>query len=130
MLWWCRAPIAPVHLSPVTEESATSKSRGGIVRMPEKLLERPGTTRGFHLMPIAVGEERRKMAKFAKPRLLSEREINVIRGKAIVGRATPAELMSVFAHWDLMEAKMDEVERDDFFGTEGWRHFFGLPDAD
>lgn len=70
------------------------------------------------------------MAKFKKPQLLSEREINIIRGKAIVGAASPVELMSVFGHWDLMEAKMNEVEGNDFFGTEGWRHFFGLPDAD
>lgn len=70
------------------------------------------------------------MPKFEKPRLLSEKDINIIRGKAIVGHATPQELMQVFGHWDLMEAKMDEIEGDDFFGTEGWRHFFGLPDAD
>lgn len=70
------------------------------------------------------------MSKFQKPKLLSQKDINIIRGKAIVGQATPQELMQVFGHWDLMEEKMDEVEKDDFFGTEGWRHFFGLPDAD
>lgn len=70
------------------------------------------------------------MARFEKPRLLTEKELNYIRGKASVGKATPAEIMQVFGHYDLIEAKMDEVEVDDFFGTEGWRHFFGLPDAD
>lgn len=44
--------------------------------------------------------------KFSKPRLLSEKEINIIRGKALVGHATPQELMQVFDHWDLTEAKM------------------------
>lgn len=63
-------------------------------------------------------------------KLLTQKQLNTIRGKASVGHATPKELLSVFGHWDLIEMKMDEVEQDDFFGTEGWRHFFGLPDAD
>lgn len=25
-------------------------------------------------------------------------------------------------------AKLNELDNDDFFGTEGWRHFFGLDD--
>lgn len=70
------------------------------------------------------------MARFQKPRLLTEKELNTIRGKASVGRATPAEILSVFGHYDLIESKMDEVEVDDFFGPEGWRKFFDLPDAD
>lgn len=70
------------------------------------------------------------MVKFKKPELLTEKQINIVRGKALVGKASPQELAQVFGHWDLIEAKMDEVEQDDFFGTEGWRHFFGLPDAD
>ena len=61
---------------------------------------------------------------------LTEKELNTIRGKAMVGHATPEEILSVFAHLDAMEMKLDETEEDDFFGTEGWRHFFGLPDAD
>jgi hypothetical protein len=67
-----------------------------------------------------------------KAKLLTEREINLIRGKAIVGHASVDELMSVFHHYDLIEMKLDEFEfeREDVFGTEGWRHAFGLPDAD
>ena len=68
--------------------------------------------------------------KFQKPKLLTEKEINIIRGKAIVGKATPGELMSVFSHYDLIEAELDERDGEDYFGTEGWRHSFGLPDAD
>lgn len=70
------------------------------------------------------------MPKFGKPRLLSEKERNIIRGKALVGHATPDEILSVFAHYDLMEMKMDELEVDDFFGTEGWRHLFAIPGED
>ena len=68
--------------------------------------------------------------KFKEPKLLTEKEIYTIRGKAIVGHATPQELMSVFAHYDIIEQKLDESDGDDTFGTEGWRHYFRLPDAD
>jgi hypothetical protein len=67
---------------------------------------------------------------FSKPRLLTEKEINIIRGKAMVGHASVEELLSVFFHYDLIEMKLDEYDGDDAFGTEGWRHRFGLPDAD
>lgn len=67
---------------------------------------------------------------FKEPKLLTEKEIYTIRGKAIVGAASPAELMSVFSHYDIIEQKLDEFDEDDAFGTEGWRHRFGLPDAD
>jgi hypothetical protein len=68
--------------------------------------------------------------KFEKPRLLTEQELNMIRGKSLVEKATAAELMSVFGHYDLIEQKLEELDYQDFFGTEGWRHFFALPDAD
>lgn len=61
---------------------------------------------------------------------ITEKELNTIRGKAMVGHATPAETLSVFSHLDELEMKLDEFEQDDTFGTEGWRHSFGLPDAD
>lgn len=70
------------------------------------------------------------MTKFEKPRLLTEQELNMIRGKSIVERASAKELMQVFSHYDLIEQKLSELDHEDFFGTEGWRHFFGLPDAD
>lgn len=63
-------------------------------------------------------------------KFLTEKQINTIRGKASVGHATPKELMSVFSHYDLLESKMSDLDSEDFFGTEGWQHFFGLPDAD
>jgi hypothetical protein len=69
---------------------------------------------------------------FQKPRPLSERELNTIRGKAIVGHASTDEILSVFRHLDTIEQKLDEAEEElgDFFGTEGWRHWMGYPDAD
>lgn len=56
-------------------------------------------------------------------RLLSDRGINFIRGKMSVGHATPQELQQVFTHWQ-------ELGDEDFFGSEGWRHFFGVPEHD
>mgnify|MGYP001577234580 CR=1 FL=1 len=70
------------------------------------------------------------MATFKKPKLLTQQELNIIRGKASVGKASPSEILSVFGHYDIMEMKMDEADSDDFFGSEGWRHWFGLPDAE
>lgn len=70
------------------------------------------------------------VAKFQKPRLLSEKEINIIRGKASVGHASVEELQQVFGHIDTLEWKMDEDDGEDFFGTEGWRHRYGHPDSD
>jgi hypothetical protein len=67
------------------------------------------------------------MPKFTKIKLLSDKEINII---AIVGKASPEELMQVFGHWDIIEQKMYDLDCDDCFGTEGWKHMFGHPDAD
>lgn len=64
------------------------------------------------------------------PRMLTQRELNMIRGKASVGHATPKEILSVFEHYDLLEMKLDAADMDDALGTEGWRRYVGLPDAD
>lgn len=61
-------------------------------------------------------------------RYLTDRELNTIRGKAMVGHATPTEILSVFTHYDMIEMRLEEFEQDDTFGTEGWRHAFGLPE--
>jgi len=66
----------------------------------------------------------------AKSPLLTQQKLNIIRGKSTVGKATPAEILSVFRHYDTIEMQMDEMDADDYFGTEGWRHHFRLPDAD
>jgi hypothetical protein len=66
--------------------------------------------------------------KFQKPKLLSDKELNFIRGKAIVGHASCEEIMQVFGHLDMLESKLDETDNEDYFGTEGWRHFFDIPE--
>lgn len=75
-------------------------------------------------------EEQGLVKQNSLKRYLKEKEINIIRGKCLVGKATSRELMSVFEHWDLIEMELEKLDYDDFFGTEGWRHFFGLPDSD
>jgi len=59
---------------------------------------------------------------------LTEKQLNIIRGKASVGKATMKEIMSVFEHLDAMENMLDEKDSEDFFGTQGWREFFGMPE--
>jgi hypothetical protein len=59
---------------------------------------------------------------------LTEKTLNTIRGKALVGKATPKEVLSVISHLDELETRLDELDGEDFHGTEGWRHFFDLPE--
>lgn len=61
---------------------------------------------------------------------LTEKSLNTIRGKAIVGHASPEEILSVFEHLDALEVALDDLDQEDTFGTEGWRHSFALPDSD
>lgn len=63
-------------------------------------------------------------------RLLSDKELNTIRGKAMVGRATTDEILSVFGHLDELEWRLDDLDMEDAISTEGWRHYFGIPGAD
>lgn len=59
---------------------------------------------------------------------LTEKQLNTIRGKTMAGAATGDEHMDVFRHLDTLVEKLDEFEQDDTFGTEGWRHAFGMPE--
>ena len=61
-------------------------------------------------------------------KFLSNNEINYIRGKMSVGKATIEELQSIFVHLLLLEDKLYECDDNDMFGTEGWRHYFGMPE--
>lgn len=58
----------------------------------------------------------------------TDKFLNTVRGKALVGHATPAEIMKIFEHLDALEMFLDEHDEDDVFGTEGWRHAIGLDD--
>ena len=60
-------------------------------------------------------------------KLLTEKQINTIRGKASVGKASVKEIMSIFEHLDALENEFDQKDSEDFFGTVGWREFFGMP---
>jgi hypothetical protein len=66
----------------------------------------------------------------ANKNFLSSKQLNTIRGKALVGKATPAEILSVFGHLDELELQLDELDYDDQLGTEGWRHRFNHPDGE
>ena len=59
---------------------------------------------------------------------LSNKEINTLRGKASVGMATVAEVLSVFEHLDTMEIELDLSDEEDKFGSQGWRYYFGVPE--
>lgn len=65
---------------------------------------------------------------FEPPRLLSESELNTIRGKALVGHATPQEILRVFGHLDMLEFSLDEMEQGGNFGAMAWREYLKIPD--
>jgi hypothetical protein len=62
--------------------------------------------------------------------LLSERKLNTIRGKALVGHASRDEILAVFGHIDELEAFLDDADDEDTFGTEGWRRAIDYPEND
>jgi len=58
----------------------------------------------------------------------TDKTINIIRGKNLVGKATKEDVDLLFEHLDAMEEFLDDWEQEygDAFGTEGWRHAIGL----
>jgi len=54
--------------------------------------------------------------------------INTIRGKNLVGHATPADIDLLFQHIDALEMALDEVDLGFKFGTDGWREHVGIGD--
>ena len=56
----------------------------------------------------------------------TDKIINTIRGKNLVGKATKEDIDKLFEHIDALESFLDDNEDDDQFGTEGWRHAIGL----
>lgn len=57
-----------------------------------------------------------------------EKELNIIRGKNLVGKATKEDVSRVFEYIELLEVKLDEADCEDTFGTQGWRYYFGIAD--
>ena len=61
-----------------------------------------------------------------KPKPQTDKVLNIIRGKNLVGKAEKADIDKLFEHIDALEMFLDDNEQDDQFGTEGWRHAIGL----
>jgi hypothetical protein len=60
------------------------------------------------------------------PKVQTDKTLNIIRGKNLVGKTTKEDIDTMFQHIDALEIFLDENEQDDQFGTEGWRHAIGL----
>lgn len=60
--------------------------------------------------------------------LLSEGELNMLRGKAMAGVTTPDDTLRVLNHLVALESELDRADFDDLLGTEGWRHFVNMPE--
>ena len=58
----------------------------------------------------------------------TDRILNIIRGKNLVGAATKEDIDLLFEHLDAIEIALDEADSEDMFGTEGWRHWLGIED--
>ena len=56
----------------------------------------------------------------------SDKTINTIRGKNLVGKATKDDVLKLFEHIDALEMLLETADHEDMFGTEGWRHRLGL----
>jgi hypothetical protein len=59
----------------------------------------------------------------------TDKDISIIRGKNLVGKATKADVNILLDHIDALEDFLDEHDQDDTFGTEGWRRRIGLDRA-
>lgn len=56
----------------------------------------------------------------------SDKELNIIRGKNLVGKVTKKDVEYLFAYIDELEELCDETDNDDYFGTDGWRGYLGV----
>jgi hypothetical protein len=56
----------------------------------------------------------------------SEKELNMIRGKMIVGKASIEEVRNFLEYVSIIEGLVEYASEQDFYGTEGWRHWVGL----
>lgn len=61
-------------------------------------------------------------------KLKSERELDMIRGKMLVGAATSDELQAFLTYVSTLEGLVEEASKEDFWGSEGWRHKIGWDD--
>ena len=56
---------------------------------------------------------------------IPENELDTMRGKMLVGHATPNELQDFLTYVSAIEALLIECDHQDFFGTEGYRKRLG-----
>lgn len=56
----------------------------------------------------------------------TDKVINTIRGKNLVGAADKDDVTKLIEHIDALETLLDEGDQNDAFGSEGWRHTIGL----
>jgi hypothetical protein len=64
------------------------------------------------------------------PRLLSDDEVNMLRGKALVGAMTRDDQLALCEHLTLLEMALDREEEKWSFGNKGWRQSVGIPGAE
>ncbi len=64
--------------------------------------------------------------RLGRIKMITEKEINIIRGKNLVNKATKEDIDKLFKYIDELEEFLDEGDSDDIFGTEGWRHRIGV----
>jgi len=55
----------------------------------------------------------------------TEKQIDIIRGKMLVAKATVEELGEFLRYVSQLEALVEEASDEDFYGTEGWHHRLG-----
>ena len=58
----------------------------------------------------------------------SNRVVDTIRGKNLVGATTKEDIFLLFEHIDALEMLLDEDDLEDAHGTEGWRHRLSIED--
>ena len=54
--------------------------------------------------------------------LLSERDINMIRGRLQANVASQGEINEFLKYVSCLESLIEDASNMDFYGTEGWRH--------
>jgi len=54
--------------------------------------------------------------------------VNQIRGRAQIAKYTDEDVDVLLKIIDWFEAELDVADENDMFGTEGWKHFFGVED--
>lgn len=58
--------------------------------------------------------------------LRKERELDMIRGKMLVNRATQQELQDFLLYVSKLEELVAEADSEDFWGSNGWRYHIGI----